>query len=295
MMMHTSETRLSRARAAAAAGMIGAVGLMVAGLGGCAGQNQALMERDRNLADRNTKLAQENASLHDLNQQLQNGMSARDDAIAKQQKLLEEMKAGHAELAAQIDNLAKMNSTIKFGNLLDPETNQALGELASQHPDLLDYDAQLGLVRFKSDVTFDSGSDRLRDAAKNTLRQFAQILTSTAMGYDVNIVGHTDGQPIQHIAKTAPTNMHLSCLRAISVRTELVGYGVQPERCEASGWGEFRPLEANGPSGKSMKNRRVEVYLTRPVRGMGAKTDMPMPMTKPMSTPEPVRNEDYMK
>ena len=230
MMMQTWMSRLSRAHAAL---VVGTIGLLGATLGGCAGQNSAVLEANRALQDRNTRLTQENSSLHDLNQQLQQGLTARDDAIAKQQKLLEEMKAGHADLAAQIDALAKANSTIKFGNLLDPETNQALSELASQHPDLLDYDAQHGLVRFKSDVTFDSGSEKLKETAKSTLRQFAQILTTTAAAYDINVVGHTDAQPI-HYSKFA-SNMHLSCFRAISVRNELVAFGVAPERCEASG------------------------------------------------------------
>ncbi|MCA9300137.1 MAG: OmpA family protein, partial [Phycisphaerales bacterium] len=58
-----------------------------------------------------------------------------------------------------------------------------------------------------------------------------------------------------------PTNMHLSCHRAISVRRELIGMGVSSQKILAAGWGEMRPLVPNASNGNTPQNRRVEIYL----------------------------------
>jgi chemotaxis protein MotB len=140
---------------------------------------------------------------------------------------------------------------------------------------MIEYNAELGLLRFKSDVTFDSGSDAIKEAAKPTLHQLAEILNGAAAAYDVKILGHTDGQPITHNRAAHPTNMHLSAHRAISVRKEMVAMGVAPTRFEVAGRGEFDPIVANGPDGKAAQNRRVEFYLMKP---------MPRTATAPMTS-----------
>jgi hypothetical protein len=89
--------------------------------------------------------------------------------------------------------------------------------------------------------------------------------------YEVNIVGHTDSQRISDAtARRHPTNMHLSCHRAISVRSVLASMGVPAGRMEAAGWGEFRPMVANTSSGNTPQNRRVEIYLSLPKGGESA-------------------------
>jgi hypothetical protein len=55
--------------------------------------------------------------------------------------------------------------------------------------------------------------------------------------------------------------VHLSVHRAIAVRDALVGDGVAPARFSVMGYGEYRPVAANGRNG-SPENRRVEVFLT---------------------------------
>ncbi|TVS06616.1 MAG: OmpA family protein, partial [Phycisphaerales bacterium] len=127
------------------------------------------------------------------------------------------------------------------------------------------YDADRGMLRFASDLTFGSGSDALSDEAKRSIRQLAEVLKGAGAQYDVDIVGHTDNVPIGNPAtrERHPTNMHLSVHRAISVRNELRSAGVTAEKMRASGWGEHRPIVANNPSGGTVQNRRVEIYLTR--------------------------------
>lgn len=282
----------SRPLAALAAGVIGMMGLT---LGGCAGSNNALLEANRALTDRNTALTQQNESLQRLNQELQDALAARDRAIAELQALVGDLRAGRTGLEQRLSDLDARLSGTRFGNIaLDSATHAALQELANQHPDLLEYDAERGLVRFKSDVTFDSGSDKVKDGARSTLRQFAQILNSTAAMYDVRIVGHTDAQPIRNVRAQHPTNMHLSCHRAISVRSVLANDGVAGDRMEAAGRGEFDPMEANGADGKSARNRRVEVYLVKPFRSRGA-TMTPAAEERSAPAAPARRTEDIMK
>lgn len=286
-----------RPLAALAAGVIGMMGLT---LGGCSGSNNALLEANRALTDRNTALTQQNESLQRLNQELQEALAARDRAIAELQALVNDLRAGRGGLESQLSSLEARLGNMKFGNMaLDADTDAALRALAEAHPDLLEYDPARGLIRFKSDVTFDSGSDKVKESARATLRQFAQILNTTAAAYDIRIVGHTDAQPIRRVAAQHPTNMHLSCHRAISVRASLAGDGVAGERMEAAGRGEFDPLEANGSDGKSARNRRVEVYLTKPFRSRGAAmspvSNEPAPAPAPAPASAPRRTEEIMK
>jgi chemotaxis protein MotB len=296
MMMQSMNVarRIGRARMV----VVAVIGLLGLTLGGCSSSNTALLEANRALQEQNTKLVQDKEALTTLNQQLQDSLAARDKAIAELQSLLNDMKAGRADLASRIDELTRKSSGLSFGNIaLDAQTDQALKELAAQHSDLLEYDAARGMIRFKSDVTFDSGKDTLSANAKSTIRQFAQILNTTAAAYDVRILGHTDSQPIRRTAAQHPTNWHLSCHRAISVLRELTNNGFASERGEAAGRGEFDPMVPNTASGNTPQNRRVEVFMTKPFRSMGTgrtttTTSTTAPATTPSATTKPAAKTD---
>jgi len=297
MMMHTLTFagRIGRVKLLAAV----VVGLFGLTLGGCAGSNSALLDANRSLQDQNTKLTQDRQSLQTLNQQLQDALAARDKAIAELQAGMSEGDARRAALAAKFDELNGKLPT-SFGNIaLDSATDAALRELAAQHADLLEYDAARGLIRFKSDLLFDSGKDELSSNARSTIQQFAQILNTTAAGYDVRIIGHTDTQPIRHTASKYPSNWHLSCYRSISVLRELITNGFPPDRGEAAGRGEFDPLVPNNANGNTPQNRRVEVYMTKQFRSAGMNTtpvSTSTPKAKPAKSGGTKSNaEDFMK
>lgn len=279
------------------------LGLAAMTLGGCTGSNNALLEANRALQDRNTALTQENQSLQRANQELQGGLSSRERAIAELQALINDLRSQGGNNSSTIASLEERLRSMQFGPInvaLDSATDAALRNLAAQHSDMLEYDPATGALRFKSDVLFDSGRDTVKEAAKPTLRQFAQILNSTAAQYDVRIVGHTDSQPIRAAAARHPTNMHLACHRAISVRGELVNSAVAPERCEAAGRGEFDPIVANSASGNTPRNRRVEVFLTKPIRSLGAggassAAPASAPAAAPVAPARPAVREEIMK
>lgn len=290
MDMTQGMSRLGRMmRMATAAVMVGATAL---GLTGCNAGGNNLLEANRALQERVTTLQAENEALNNTNQQLQAALAARDKALADLQSQMSMLASSGSGMDAKYEDLLKRFQALRFGSL-DPETDAALRELAAQHPDLIEYVPELGMLRFKSDVTFASGSDAVNASARPTLQQLASILNSAAASYDVKIQGHTDSQPVVRARAQHPTNMHLSAHRAISVRRELVNMGVAPQRFEVAGRGEFDPLTPNNANGNTPRNRRVEVYLMRAVsRNMNAPTsESGESSSTPAAAPAPARSE----
>jgi chemotaxis protein MotB len=129
--------------------------------------------------------------------------------------------------------------------------------------DLVSFDPNKGIVKFKSDLLFKSGSDEVDPSAAELVKTLCRILnTDQGRDFDIIIVGHTDDQPISVSRERHPTNWHLSAHRAISVLGVMTGAGIVPERASVRGFGEFRPLVPNEPGKKgNPQNRRVEIYI----------------------------------
>lgn len=167
---------------------------------------------------------------------------------------LDELRARYESLLARINAFEKP--------LPDSVTN-ALTVIAQQYPDIFEFDARRGVLRFRSDVTFDLGSAQLSAKAQEVIGKVATVLKSgDAANLEIKVVGHTDNVPISRPAtrERHPSNMYLSAHRAISVRDALVRSGVQAARFQVAGYGEFRPIVPNTSSG-ARENRRVEVLL----------------------------------
>ncbi len=261
-----NQSKIAR-RGLARAGLL--LGLL-AGLGGCVSQQDydRLLVENRTLTNRNQELQ---ASLDECNSAREAMSDTRrygDLTIGQLEDQLRQKDSLLAQYEAEMRALDERLRGLSFGPL-DAATDAALAQLAASHPDLLTYDSQRGMLRFNSDLTFASGSDEVSPAARETLGAFANILKgSSAAQYELIIVGHTDSQRISAAtAQRHPTNMHLSCHRAISVRKELMNLGIAGNKIEAAGWGEERPLVPNAPNGNTPANRRVEIYIGRSVGG----------------------------
>jgi chemotaxis protein MotB len=118
------------------------------------------------------------------------------------------------------------------------------------------------LLRFKDEFLFATGQADLRPNVKTILGQIGAILKE----HDkmIKIEGHTDNIPIN--TSRFPSNWELSTARAISVikyYTEELPYGqrLNPERLEASGYGEYHPIGTNDSEANRQKNRRVEIII----------------------------------
>ncbi len=151
---------------------------------------------------------------------------------------------------------------------LPADLDRLLREWAAKYPDLVEYDALRGMVKFKTDLLFASGSDDVSAKGKSALKLFGDIIKSAeAVQFHIYIVGHTDDQPIKHeqTRRMHPTNWYLSVHRGVSVMKELATGGVQEVRMGVMGFGEFHPIAANASGHKGNPlNRRVEIWIVPP-------------------------------
>jgi chemotaxis protein MotB len=249
------------ALALAAAGM---------GLGGCQVNQDtydSLLSAYNAQKAENVRLSDENNGLHaaieDLRRSIGSGSNAAGDAIAMNAKL----RAQNDELSRKLADLNARLEALDFKpGQLDPATDAALQELARQFPDVLTYDSARGMLKFTSDVTFASGDYSLTDAGRRAVREFAKIIDTVpaAAQYDILVAGHTDTQRVRAMdGRRFQNNAELSAFRALSVREEMIGAGVNPWRVGAVAFGETRPATQNASNGNTPQNRRVEVYLTK--------------------------------
>ncbi len=104
-----------------------------------------------------------------------------------------------------------------------------------------------------SDLLFDSGSTRLKAAAKRSLDQVASLLKADYSGQYVLIAGHTDSDPIRKSGHK--TNWHLGFERGFAVSEYLISRGVPADRIGIESYGPHRG------KGSKAKSRRVDIIV----------------------------------
>jgi uncharacterized protein (TIGR03382 family) len=105
-------------------------------------------------------------------------------------------------------------------------------------------------------VYFATNKDVILARSFNLLQQVAAVLRANPHITKVRVEGHTDSQGAD--AK----NQDLSQRRANSVRKRLIEQeGIAPERLEAVGYGETKPVDTNATSKGRENNRRVEFLI----------------------------------
>ena len=179
----------------------------------------------------------------------------------------------NAKIAALQEDLGKKKTLIAAlqekimmgGGQLPVELSTKLEDLAGKYANMMSYDAGSGILKFKSDLLFEKGSDVVADSAITAIKQLCTILNSAdASKFDVIVAGHTDNVPIERpmTKEKHPTNWHLSADRAISVLKIMTSSNVDPTRLSVRGFGEYRPVAENAPDNKGNPlNRRVEIYI----------------------------------
>jgi chemotaxis protein MotB len=194
-------------------------------------------------------------------QSLVDGAGSKDGLLKNYSEQLALAQAQVAELNAKYQEaLGKVGSQIA----LPAVVTSALDDFAKQNPDLVDFDAARGIVKFKTDFTFATGSDQATEKAKAAIGRFAQILNSdAAKGYELMVAGHTDNTPVNNPAtkQRHPDNWYLSSHRAISVGQELVKHQINSQRVAVVGYADQRPIAPNTTTDGKAQNRRVEVLI----------------------------------
>jgi len=182
-----------------------------------------------------------------------------------------EMQALQQKVAALEDEIAKKKALIAamqkqlLGSTQLPAELSSMLEDWAKGSDLVSFDAARGIVKFKSDLLFDKGSDEVAPSALEAVKALCGILnTEQAKEFDIIIAGHTDDMRISQPDTKAkhPSNWYLSAHRAISVLDVMTGNGIVPERASIRGFGEYRPIVPNEPDKKgNPQNRRVDIYI----------------------------------
>jgi chemotaxis protein MotB len=192
---------------------------------------------------------------------------------AAQQRDGIEVDALKQKIAALEEDLAKKKELIESmqqrlllgGAALPVELSTLLEDFAKQRPDLVTYDANRGIVKFKSDLLFELGSDKVTASATEAVKALCGILNSEeGKEFDIIVAGHTDDVRIAKAETRAqhPTNWYLSVHRALAVLNVMEDNNIAPTRLSARGFGEFRPIAENLPGKKgNPQNRRVEIYI----------------------------------
>jgi outer membrane protein OmpA-like peptidoglycan-associated protein len=128
-------------------------------------------------------------------------------------------------------------------------------ELQRQITELNARETDRGLVVTLGDLLFATGKSDLTGGAGANLDKLAAFLDE----YDdrtVLIEGHTDS------VGSEESNQFLSQRRAESVKSYLVGRGVQADRLSTLGLGQGSPVSSNDTATGRQQNRRVEVIIS---------------------------------
>jgi outer membrane protein OmpA-like peptidoglycan-associated protein len=187
-------------------------------------------------------------------------------ALLLANKEIAERDSRYRELQGKYEAALNNQGQIVMGAALPQEIAGPLDLLAKENSGAVEFDAARGVLKLKSDVTFNKGSAELTMPAKNIVDKVATILNSaSARNYEFLVAGHTDNTPVSNPATIAAghkDNMYLSSHRAISVAKELVAQRVSPQRIGYIGFGDQRPVASNTTTEGQSRNRRVEIMIS---------------------------------
>jgi chemotaxis protein MotB len=237
-------------------------------INGCVGEQDYKNLKVRNdtqqkrIAELESELQTTNVRLEQLKRQLE---TAEGRGGVEVSSLQQKIAALEEDLAKKRELISTMQQQLLYGGASLPVELITMLEDFAKDKEMVEYDSSRGIVKFKSDLLFESGSDIVAPAAGEVIKALCKIMNSEqGKKFDVIIAGHTDDIRIGKPETRAkhPTNWHLSAHRAISVLDIMSSSGISPERMSVRGFGEFRPIAPNAANKKgNSQNRRVEIYI----------------------------------
>ena len=108
-------------------------------------------------------------------------------------------------------------------------------------------------------VLFSSGKASLKKATSVELDHIRSVLQSKYSGRQIEVVGHTDSDPIKK--SKWKDNWELSSQRSLTVVRYLVKRGIPDDKIKAAGCGSSRHVASNATSSGKARNRRVEIVV----------------------------------
>ena len=157
--------------------------------------------------------------------------------------------------------LAEGEQTIEELRKQMEEKGQTPGQATGFEGYQVDMDAAAGTitVTLPNTILFDSGKETLKSSAKRNLSEIVSVLNSKYSGKLLDVVGHTDTDPIKK--SKWQDNWQLSTERSLSVLRQLVSNGIPENQVRAVGCGSSLPVADNSSASGKSKNRRVELVV----------------------------------
>jgi len=125
------------------------------------------------------------------------------------------------------------------------------------------FDASAGTitVTLPNTILFESGKASLKNATSTELNHILSVIRQKYADKDIDVVGHTDTDPIMKTKDLWKDNLELSAERALSVTRYLIDHGIAEKQVRAVACGSSRPVALNTTVAGKAKNRRVEIVV----------------------------------
>ena len=114
-------------------------------------------------------------------------------------------------------------------------------------------------VTLPNSILFDSGQAGLKKESSTELNNIYSVLRQRYAGKKIDVVGHTDSDPIQK--SDWDDNWELSAQRSLTVTRYLIKRGFPESMIQAVACGESKPVVPNSSEANKAKNRRVEIVV----------------------------------
>ncbi len=114
-------------------------------------------------------------------------------------------------------------------------------------------------VTLPNAILFDPGKAKLKRGTIVELDHIHSVLQSRYGGRLIDVVGHTDTDPIKK--SKWKDNLELSAQRALSVTRYLRNKGIAKDKIRVVGRGESVPIASNSTRTGKARNRRVEIVV----------------------------------
>lgn len=178
----------------------------------------------------------------------ENCVASLDSSAAEKAQLSQELTKSRQELEAMKQQMAQGKSAAEATgfNVGDVKVDEAAGTIT---------------VTLDNAILFQSGKATLLRATSSELDHIYGVLKERYSGRPVDVVGHTDSDPIRKTKDQWKDNWELSAQRALTVLRYLVDRGEKPSSIRAVACGESRPVASNSSNAGKAKNRRVEIVV----------------------------------
>lgn len=176
-----------------------------------------------------------------------------------QQGMMKRMDSDRQRLSAQVSQDQRTIDELNRKIEQQKETPAQATGFGKDYNVSFDKNAGTITVTLPNTILFASGKATLKSATNKDLDHILSVLKSHYVGKMIDVVGHTDSDPIKK--SNWKDNWELSTERALAVTRYLVEHGIPEATVKASGCGSSRPVASNKTSAGKAKNRRVEIVV----------------------------------